>query len=142
MIKITNPKLLNNKIKEYFNTYLFDITSIDISNKKLFMIHNNNNIIGSFFIDNKYNILEMLYLIKSERGKGYSKIIISFIKDNLLNNKKKYIYFDVDSVNVIAVKAYEKYLKFYKILPHDIFYKIYKFELKKDKIIYRFILEK
>lgn len=143
MIKIKKCKKINNLVISYFNTHLFDITDINMKNKKLFIIKNNiNDIIGSFFIDTKHNILDTLFIIKQERGKGYCSKILDYIKNNYLNDKHKFLYVDVATDNTIALKCYSNNLKYIGILSHELFYDIYKHKLDKKSIIHRYVLIK
>jgi hypothetical protein len=141
MLKIKNYKYINNAIEIYFNTYLFDIRSIDINEKKLFIVKNNdNNIIGSFFINKKYDILENLYIVEQERGKGNCSKIINYLKKDYLSKKHPYIFFDVDKDNVNAVKCYEKKMKYIGVTSHKIIHQIYNFVPNKNKIFLRYCL--
>lgn len=143
MLNIKNFKYINKSIEEYFNTNLFDIKKFDMKNKKLFIIKDNTNkIIGSFFINSKLNILENLFIIKEERGKGNCTKIINYLKNNYLNNKNKFLYFDVDDKNTNAVNCYKKHLKYVGIITNELFYKIYNFKLNENVIILRYALTK
>jgi hypothetical protein len=141
MLKIKKYKYITNSIKSYFNKYLFDIESISMNNKYLFIIKNkNNDIIGSFFINTQYKILETIYIIEKERGKGYCSQIINYLKKNYISDKNPFLYFDVDKDNVNAVNCYKKQMKYVGILEYDLFYKIYGFKPKINKIFIRYCL--
>jgi hypothetical protein len=142
MLNIKRYKYINKSIEEYFNTNLFDIKQFDMKNKKLFIVSNNKKIIGSFFINVKFNTLETLYIVKEERGKGNCTKIINYLKKNYLTNKGKnfFLYFDTEEKNTNAVNCYKKHLKYIGILSHEIFFKIYNFRPKKDVILLRYAL--
>ncbi len=143
MITIKKCKKINNSVISYFNTHLFDITDIDMTNKKLFIVTNNiNDIIGSFFINTKYKVLDTLFIIEHERGKGYCSKILNYIKNSYLNNKHKLLYVDVAIDNKIALKCYSNNLKYVGILSHDLFYNIYHHKLDKKSMIHRYVLIK
>jgi hypothetical protein len=132
-LNIKQYKNITSSIEEYFNSYLFNIKQHNMTNKKLFIIkkEGSNNIIGSFFIDTQYNILETLYIVEVERGKGYCSQIINYLKNNY-----KELYFDVYYDNITANKCYSKYLHYIGIISHNMFKKIYGYmPIKNIKIL-------
>jgi hypothetical protein len=140
MLKIKNYKYVTTSIENYFNTYLFDVRTTNMKYKKLFIIKNNNQIIGSFFINEKYNILDTLYIVEKERGKGYCSQIINYLEQKYLIKKGSFLYFDVEKNNIHAKKCYESRMEYIGVMSHDLIYKIYKFKPNKNKVFLRYRL--
>ena len=139
MLNIKHYKNITKAIEEYFDYNLFDIKQYDMIDKNLFIIRKNglNNIIGSFFINMSYNVLETLYIVEAERGKGYCSQIINYLKKN-----HKQLYFDVYYDNIMANKCYSKYLHYIDTTSHNMFKKIYGYLPNKNIKIIRYGLSK
>ena len=138
MLNIKHYKYITKPIEVYFDYNLFDIKQYDMTDKKLFIIKDGlNNIIGSFFINISYNVLETLYIVELERGKGYCSQIINYLKKNY-----KQLYFDVYYDNIMANKCYSKYLHYIGTTSHNMFKKIYGYWPNKNIKILRYSLSK
>jgi hypothetical protein len=138
MLNIKHYKNITKAIEAYFDNNLFDIKQYDMTDKKLFIIKDGtNNIIGSFFINTSYNVLETLYIVEAERGKGYCSQIINYLKKNY-----KQLYFDVYYDNIMANKCYSKYLHYIGTRSHNMFKKIYGYLPNKNIKILRYGLSK
>ena len=137
MLNIKHYKNITKAIEEYFDCNLFDIKQYDMTDKKLFIIRkdSSNNIVGSFFINMSYNVLETLYIVEVERGKGYCSQIINYLKKNY-----KQLYFDVYYDNIMANKCYSKYLHYIGKISHNMFKKIYGYLPNKKIKILRYSL--
>ncbi len=97
----------------------------DILNKEMYVIENENEIIGSFVIsdcydteyDNiewksnnkKYFYLNRLAILPTEQGKGYAKKAMEFIENYAINNNYEAIRLTVYENNIYAIKLYEKF---------------------------------
>ncbi len=142
MLKITHCVNITDVIEDYFNINLFDIKHYDMNHKQLFILTKDtinvlvvNDIAGSFILDTKNNLIESLYIIESERGKGYCLEVIRYLKTNY-----KKLYLDAFHNNLIANKCYSKYLKYVGIISHNLFKKIYKYSPNKNVKILRYEL--
>lgn len=118
---------LNNikKIDMLWNdTYPFCEFDYDISNKEMYVIENQNKIIGGFVISeyddpdyknidwtpNKKKIfyLNRLAILPTEQGKGYAKNAMKFIQEYAMNNSYDAIRLTVYNKNEYAIGLYEK----------------------------------
>jgi len=134
MLSIKQCKKINNKIKEYFESNLFDIDTVDLKNKKLFIVKHKDEIIGSFFINTKYDVLDTLFIVKDHRGKGYCAKILKYIKNYIKTNT--FLYVDVASDNENAMKCYSKELKYVGIIQNELVNEIYGYVPKTQFVRY------
>jgi hypothetical protein len=151
IISIKRIKYLKSSIINYFSNYLYDK---DINNKKyinsnehLYLIYDIDNIIGSFSIikgkiQNKSPTLQDFFIINEYRGFKLSIYVLNYIKNNILNNRMKYIFIDVLKSNCIAYNTYKKYTNFHCFLDLYFFTENYGFTPHCDDEACRFILQK
>lgn len=147
-IEIKLYKRYTSQIIDFYSSYLFDIQTYPMDNKKLFIVKKIitgpnakiKNIIGTFIINFNYNVLESLYIKEEERSKGYGIKIIEWVQKQKKINNWNNLYLDCYNTNTIAIKFYEKYLKFIKTITHSMFKKIYGYNPGKNIKILRFSL--
>lgn len=96
----------------------------DIANKNMYVLENNNEIIGSFSLstyddpdykninwtskNEKFFYLNRLVVLPSEQGKGYAKKMMQFIEEHARKNKFDVIRLTVYCENIFAIGLYEK----------------------------------
>ncbi len=96
----------------------------DIKNKEMYVIENNNKVIGSFVLSDyddpdyhqiKWNqerksffYLNRLAILPSEQGMGYAKATMKFIDNYAIKNNYDVIRLTVYENNINAIKLYEK----------------------------------
>jgi len=75
---------------------------------KYYLLQNKENIIGYFAYKNENNSLfiSKLYLINSDRGKGYGKKMLKFIIEQAETNQLSTIYLTVNKHNVSSIGFY------------------------------------
>lgn len=118
---------LNNikKIDMLWNeVYPFCEFGYDISNNQMYIIENQNKVIGAFALstyddpdyhniewtsNKKWMYLNRLAILPSEQGKGFAKNAIKFVQDYAINNKYDTIRLTVYKDNKYAIGLYEKY---------------------------------
>jgi hypothetical protein len=130
-IIIKQVEKLTLQIKNYFSVNLYNIETCSPENK-LYICYKSSNIIGSFFINKKYQVVKEIFIVEHERNKGYCKIILDYLKKHFVN-----LYFDVYYNNIPANKCYSKYLSFDSYLPSNEFYLIYGYKPPVPIIRYR-----
>lgn len=106
------------------DVYPFCEFEYDISNNQMYIIENQNKVIGAFALStyddpNYHNIewtsnkkwmyLNRLAILPSEQGKGFAKNAIEFVQDYSINNKYDTIRLTVYKDNKYAIGLYEKY---------------------------------
>lgn len=118
------------KINMWNNVYPFCEFEKDIENQGMYLIEDENKIIGSLSLteyddpdnhvinwtsDNKkWFYLNRLVILPSEQGKGYAKIAMKFIDEYAIENNYEMIRLTVYKDNKYAIGLYEK-LGFVKI---------------------------
>lgn len=133
-------KLFNEVIKDLNNVkkvdmlwnefYPFMKFEDDILNQEMYVIENEDNIIGSFALstyddpdykniewlskDKKFLYLNRLVILPTEQGKGYAKQAMKFIEEYAKNNNYQVIRLTVYKDNKYAIGLYEK-LGFIKV---------------------------
>lgn len=123
---------LNNikKINMWNTVYPFCEFEKDIKNQGMYLVENENQIIGSFTLaeydDPEYRVinwtsnnkkwfyLNRLVILPSEQGKGYAKIAMKFINEYAIGNNYEVVRLTVYKDNKYAIGLYEK-LGFVKI---------------------------
>lgn len=138
MLTIKKYKRINKAIKEYFSTNLFEISQTELNNKELFIVKKGNEIIGSFFINTKFDTLDTLFIVKTHRGKGYCSQILDYLKKYIKPNN--FLYVDVASNNESAMKCYAKELEYIGNIQNELVNEMYGF-LPKNQFV-RYILKK
>ena len=105
--------------------YPFCEFETDISNNEMYVIENDNKIIGSFVLseyddpdyhnikwnsnDKKWFYLNRLAILPEEQGKGFAKKTMEYIEKYAMNNNYDYIRLTVYKDNIYAIKLYEKF---------------------------------
>lgn len=116
-------KLNENKIYMWDNEYPFCEFQNDINNLEMYIIEENNKIIGAFSICKydypEYNVIDWEYKDKShiyinrlavsssEQGKGYAKLGIKYIEKYAYENGFESIRITVNEKNNPAISLYE-----------------------------------
>lgn len=110
------------KINMWNDVYPFCEFEYDIAEKKMYIIENNNEIIGSFVLSDlddpdyelinwKYNgrwiSLNRLAIIPEQQGKGYAKETIKYIEKKAIKQNYKVIRLTVYDNNKYAIGLYE-----------------------------------
>lgn len=96
----------------------------DITNNNMYVLENNNEIIGAFSLSDyndpdykdikwstqnkKFIYLNRLVVLPSEQGKGYAKKMMRFIEEYASKNKFNVIRLTVYCENIFAIGLYEK----------------------------------
>ena len=111
------------KINMWNDIYPFCEFEYDISNKRMYVIEHNDEIIGSFVLSDyddpdyksinwKYNekwiSLNRLAIIPEKQGKGYAKETIKYIEKEIIKQNYKVIRLTVYEKNIYAIGLYEK----------------------------------
>ena len=97
----------------------------DIKNQGMYLIENENEIIGSFTLteyddpenhvinwasnNKKWFCLNRLVILPSEQGKGYAKIAMKFIDEYAIENNYEVVRLTVYKDNKYAIGLYEKF---------------------------------
>lgn len=112
------------KINMWNTIYPFCEFEKDINNKEMYVIENENKIIGSFALSKfddpechvinwtsnnvKFIYLNRLAISPTEQGKGYAKRAMQYIDDYAINNNYEFIRLTVHKDNIYAISLYEK----------------------------------
>ena len=125
LFKEVEKDLNNKKIDMLWGEfYPFCEFNADILNKNMYILEKNDEIIGSFSLNNydvldykninwasrnkKFIYLNRLVVLPSEQGKGYAKKMIQFIEEYARKNKFDVIRLTVYCENIFAIGLYEK----------------------------------
>lgn len=113
------------KINMWNTEYPFCEFEKDIKNQCMYLIENENKIIGSFTLtqyddpeyhainwasnNKKWFYLNRLVILPSEQGKGYAKIAMKFIDEYAVQNNYEVVRLTVHKDNKYAIGLYEKF---------------------------------
>jgi len=113
------------KINVWNNVYPFCEFEYDIDNKEMYVIENDNKIIGSFTItkydDPEYHVINWtsnnkkwfyinrLVILPTEQGKGFAKMAMNYINNYAVDNNYEVIRLTVNKDNIYAITLYEKF---------------------------------
>jgi ribosomal protein S18 acetylase RimI-like enzyme len=113
------------KINMWNTEYPFCEFEKDIKNQNMYVIENDNKIIGSFALttfddpeyhvinwtsnDKKWFYINRLVIHPNEQGKGYAKKAMQFIDDYAIKNNYEVIRLTVHKDNKYAIGLYEKF---------------------------------
>ena len=113
------------KINMWNTVYPFCEFEEDIKNQGMYLIENENKIIGSFTVteyddpenhvinwasnNKKWFYLNRLVILPSEQGKGYAKIAMKFIEEYAIENNYEVVRLTVYKDNKYAIGLYEKF---------------------------------
>lgn len=105
----------------------------DDDNHSSFILIKDDNIIGGINISYIYENadIDFIYIVKEERGNGYSKLLLSYIIEYLVNKRVNNIMLEVNENNLIAIKLYESFN--FKLISRRVKY----YNDKDDALIYK-----